>query len=236
MQWAADWALRCIHESQMHATSSFITLTYDARALPRDGSLDVRHWQLFAKRVRKTLGPIRFFHCGEYGDRNGRPHYHASIFGQDFRPWVAEIKPGAWLSPSLEALWGHGNVSVGELTYESASYVARYVMKKLTGQREGEYEGLKPPYVTMSRRPGIGSTWLDHYHHDVYPSDEVVHNGRKHRVPRYYDARLNEEALRELKAQRLTRLSKRKEDLTPQRLRTRERVRLRNMQARTRTL
>lgn len=213
-----------MHEAQMHETNSFITLTYDDAYLPPDGALRVRDWQLFAKRVRKNLGPFRFFHCGEYGPRTNRPHYHAAIFGQDFTPWH-HIRDKQYFSESLARLWGLGNISTGTLNYEAAAYVARYIMKKQTGDNAiAEYGDAKPPYVTMSRRPGLGIRWWQKFKDDVLPNDEVVHNGRKHRVPAYYDQQLSEEALREVKERRLTRLSKCKEDLTPNRLRAREKA------------
>jgi hypothetical protein len=80
-----QWAIRCVHEASLHEHNSFITLTYNDENLPADGSLDVRHWQLFMKRLRKRHGSgIRYFHCGEYGSKHRRPHYHACLFGLDF--------------------------------------------------------------------------------------------------------------------------------------------------------
>ena len=81
-----QWAVRCVHESSLHRFSSFITLTYNDEHLPSDRSLNVEHFQRFMKRLRKHLEPlkIRFFHCGEYGDKFRRPHYHAIVFGYDF--------------------------------------------------------------------------------------------------------------------------------------------------------
>ena len=86
-----QWAVRCMHETQMSSDpisgiqhNSFITLTYDQVNLPDHASLEVEHWQLFAKRLRKNVGPFRYYHCGEYGEDTQRPHYHAVIWGQDF--------------------------------------------------------------------------------------------------------------------------------------------------------
>jgi hypothetical protein len=80
-----QWAVRCVHEASLHEKNCFITLTYSPENLPKDGSLDVSHFQKFMKRFRKRFGPgIRFFHCGEYGESLSRPHYHACIFGFDF--------------------------------------------------------------------------------------------------------------------------------------------------------
>lgn len=232
-----QWALRCVHESQMHKVNSFVTLTYSDEHLPPDGGLHVEDWQKFAKRVRKSVGPFRFFHCGEYGDANRRPHYHACIFGLDFSDDRVLLRrdggSNLFMSPLLTKTWGLGHCSVGDLTYESAAYVARYVIKKLTGSRgESEYSRVDvgtgevtrvcAPYVTMSRRPGVGSTWFDKFSSDVYPSDEVVHMGRRFRPPRFYDSKLCEEDLKCIKDKRARSVFLRKEDLTPERLGVRE--------------
>lgn len=233
------WALRMIHESLMHEANSFVTLTYDDEHLPEDGGLHVEDWQRFAKRFRKNIGPLRFYHCGEYGPNTNRPHYHAAIFGHDFaadRLLLRRTKQAdLYTSPLLQHTWGLGFVTVGNLTYESAAYVARYCMKKLTGnQGAEEYGDLRPPYATMSLKPGLGKPWLDKYHSDVYPSDEVVHAGRKFRPPKYYDAQLGEQELKDLKDKRLRHMNR--EDTTEQRLRVREKVHLARVQAQTRKL
>lgn len=234
---ARQWALRCVHESQLHTRNSFITLTYNNASLPHDGGLHVSHWQKFAKRLRKKVGPFRFFHCGEYGDDNGRPHYHACLFGVDFSEDRVLLRRSGenslFISRMLTETWGKGHCSVGHLTFESAAYVARYCMKKYTGglgekayQRidavTGEVFNVRAPYVTMSRRPGLGSRWFDKFASDVYPSDEVVHAGRRFRPPRFYDGKLSPEVLEELKAKRRARVALRKEELSPERLAVRE--------------
>ena len=82
---ARQWALRCSHEASLHENNCFVTLTYSDKNLPKYNSLELRDFQKFMKRLRKHFdGGIRFFHCGEYGDKNGRPHYHAILFGIDF--------------------------------------------------------------------------------------------------------------------------------------------------------
>lgn len=237
--------MRCVHESALHERNSFVTLTYAPDQVPVDGSLQVRDWQLFAKRVRKAKGPFRFFHCGEYGELNGRPHYHACVFGLDFAEDRVPFKgkPGSelFVSRELEDLWGHGFATVGRLTFESAAYVARYVMKKATGKRvegeitpysrfdsrTGEVYQVRPEYVTMSRRPGIGAGWFARFKGDVFPDDFVVHAGKRYRAPRFYDALLERESpelLASLKAKRRDVAFRRREDSTPERLRVRERV------------
>lgn len=232
-----QWALRCVHEAQMHGANCFVTLTYSDENLPGDGGLHVEDWQKFAKRLRKSVGAFRFFHCGEYGDANRRPHYHACLFGLDFSDDRVLLRRSGehslFVSPLLTRTWGLGHCSVGDLTYESAAYVARYVCKKLTGpegeveysrvdESTGEVTRVCAPYVTMSRRPGVGSTWFEKFSAEVYPSDEVVHKGRRFRPPRFYDGKLSEEELDQVKGKRAARVALRKEDLTPDRLRVRE--------------
>jgi len=234
-----QWAIRCIHESQMHQTSSFITLTYDNEHLPKDGSLHTEDWQKFAKRLRKRIGKFRYFMAGEYGESSSRPHYHACLFGQNFSedriPLKQSGKNALYQSPLLEHTWGKGFCTVGNLSFESAAYVARYAVKKITGDQAeehyqrvdtetGEVFQVKPEFATMSRRPGIGSTWYKKYGTDVYPSDEVIHDGKRYRPPRFYDEKLPGDQLLDLKKQRLKNVRKRKEDLTPERMKTKEKI------------
>jgi len=104
-----QWAIRCVHEASLHKNNSFITLTYNDKNLPKYKTLQKKHFQLFMKRLRKKYGSnIRFFHCGEYGDKYQRPHYHACIFGHDFKDkQLLFTKRGSktYVSQSLNKLW-----------------------------------------------------------------------------------------------------------------------------------
>jgi hypothetical protein len=154
--------------------------------------------------VRRHFAPtrIRFFLCGEYGDENDRPHYHALLFGVDFADKVfsftSESGADIYQSSDLDSIWGLGLTSTGAVSFESAAYVARYVVKKVTGKaakaaytsvdREtGEIFSRVPEYCQMSLKPGIGQGWLQKYFDDVYPADSVVSRGHESPVPRYYD-------------------------------------------------
>lgn len=188
-----QWAMRCMHEANLYERNCFITLTFRDECLPVDGSLDVKLFQDFMKRLRFRCGPgIRFFHCGEYGEKFGRPHYHACLFNFDFDDKYVWRRSDAgftvFRSALLEEVWPYGNAEIGDVTFESAAYVARYITKKVTGDAaEAHYGGRKPEYTTMSRRPGIGKGWFDRWKFDVYPRDLMVLRGRQVRPPKYYD-------------------------------------------------
>lgn len=228
-----------MHEASEHADSSFLTLTYRPETLPADGGLVVRDLQLFMKRLRKRVGKARFYACGEYGEQTKRPHYHVCLFGQGFRSDRSPLKSQngytLYSSGLLEAVWQLGHCSVGDLTRESAQYVAGYSMKKLggdQGEREytrfdpatGECWSVRPPFATMSRNPGIGSSWIDKFQTDVYPSDEVVLNGKSFHPPRYYDEKLGEAELAEIKSARRERMRQSIEEYSIERLAVRESV------------
>jgi len=193
-----QWAVRCLHESQLHSVSSFITLTYDDDHL-RQLSLDYSDFQLFLRRLRRAKGAVRFFMCGEYGDELGRPHFHACLFGVDFpdRQLFKELPSGSklYVSPELSALWPQGFSSVGDVTFESAAYVARYVLKKkarggepvfLVDGSTGECVEREPEFTQMSLKPGIGARWYEQFKAEVFPRDRVVMNGAEMKPPRYY--------------------------------------------------
>lgn len=118
-----------------------------------------------------------------------------------------------------------GMSTIGAVTFESAAYVARYVVKKLTGPRAAEYGGRVPEFGVMSRRPGIGKGWFDQFANEVYPADSVVTRGRECRPPRFYDSMLESESPLEaflVKRKRAQEL--RLEDQTEARLLVRETV------------
>lgn len=239
-----QWALRCVHEASLHARSSFVTLTYDQANLPSDGSVNVKHWQDFAKRLRKAVGPFRFFHVGEYGDESFRPHYHALLFGVGFDadrvPYRSNGGAALFRSPLLERTWGMGLCPIGDVSFQSAAYVARYCLKKVTGglasvryrrvdAETGEEFFVRPEYVTMSRRPGIGAGWFEKFGSDVYPDDEVVHDGKRFRPPKFYDGLLERESpevLESVRDKRARAVAARKADLSYERLRAKEQIAL----------
>ncbi len=232
-----QWAVRCMHEASLHDDNCFVTLTYDEDHVPRFGSLLMDDWQKFFKRLRGRVGKVRFFGCGEYGGQYGRPHYHACLFGVDFPDkyvWAQRGPHDVFRSELLESVWTYGQSEIGSLTFESAAYVARYCLKKITGkaaeshylvvEREtGELGSRLPEFSTMSRRPGIGSGWFDLYSDEVYPSDEVIVNGAASKPPRFYDRLLEvsaPEVASEVRKER--RRSRSHKDETAARLRVRE--------------
>jgi hypothetical protein len=245
-----QWAVRCLLESSLYDENCFLTLTYDDEHMPADRSLHVEHFQLFMKRLRKKFGSgIRFFHCGEYGDQFSRPHYHALIFNFDFPDKKPHSKnhDGSVLFTSdlLSDLWPFGYVLIGAVTFESAAYVSRYVTKKITGKAAqavdddgllpyeqldpitGEVLSLRPEYVTMSRRPGIGKPWLDRWHKDVYPQDYVVVNGKPSKPPKFFDSQYEIIApsdFARIKGARLRAAEARSGDLTQDRLDAGEKI------------
>lgn len=238
-----QWAIRCLHEASLYKQNCFITLTYSNEHLPSNMSLDYRDFQLFMKRLRKKFGTkIRFYMAGEYGENFGRPHFHACLFNFDFQDKVlwkrTTVGSRIFRSRDLEELWPYGFSSIGEVTFESAAYVARYIMKKVTGKQAGEhYEYVcektgeitnrTPEFNHMSLKPGIGAKWLEKYHTDVYPNDYVVIRGKKVKPPKYYDKKWAKEYPIEFDMIQFERESKAKENYLENfddRLKVREQV------------
>jgi len=240
MERARQWAVRCVHETQLHLDNSFITLTYNDEHLPQGSTLVLEDLQKFFKRLRKSLGKkkIRYFACGEYGDDNNRPHYHAIIFGHDFadKTQIPGQDPPQYISQNLESVWGKGFCQTTSVSFDAAAYVARYSLKKINGQlakahyesvcpTTGEIHDRTPEFIVMSRQNGgIGKAWLDRFKTDVYPEDFVVQKGRKLSVPRFYDKQLPENELQEYKLRRKTRALANSKNNTAARLKVRKAV------------
>lgn len=230
-----------MHEVQFHAESSFLTLTYSPQSLPADGSLQLRHLQLFLKRLRFGLAPkrVRFLACGEYGERFSRPHYHVLLFGHAFlgdRKHYKSTEYGdLYTSESLDKWWGFGQCKIGSVSFQSAGYVARYSLKKVTGDRAkdhytvvdtgtGEVHELAPEFLVMSRSPGIGRRWFDAFKADIHPDDFVIVNGMKAPVPAYYTKLLSSDEAASVKSQRKSKARKNWRNNTSTRLAVREEV------------
>ena len=196
---------------------------------------------------------IRFFHCGEYGSRCrhgleldlvkcpvcnvGRPHYHAILFNvafTDLEKYTQINGEDRYTSPTLEKIWKYGFVDVGEVNFESAAYVARYCLKKVTGvpadqwyfdSENGDFK--TPEYCTMSRGgrdgKGLAFEWYERYKDDLFPADEVPVSGQGviKGMPRYYEELFKEEdpiGLEEIKEMRQEYLREHADEFTPERL------------------
>ncbi len=249
------WATRCMHEAELHENNSFVTLTYDSKHLPRDNGLVKSHYQLFMKRLRKWgdqfgYTKLKYLHSAEYGDEYQRPHYHACIFGVDFPDkilWKTNHQDDPiYTSRALDIIWGKGFTTLGDVTYQSAAYTARYALKKINGKRKNipdpttgllpyerthldsaEIVEVLPEYSTQSRNPGLGQGFIKEYLSDIYPWDEVIINGHPTRPPRYYDDYYQittDNEMEIIKQRRIQTMEKHSKDNTRARLSQREAV------------
>lgn len=154
--------------------------------------------------------PIRFFGCGEYGEeilpdgtkQLGRPHFHAIIFNFDFPDKYSSLLPSSSGEPQYESkildrAWRKGFATIGEMTLESAAYVARYSMKKINGDQAethyqkvnpdtGELSPVEPELLLTSRNPGIAADWFHKYKKDL-DKGYITFKGKKMAYPKYYD-------------------------------------------------
>ena len=251
-----QWSMRIMHEASLSKACCFITLTYDNEHLPRDGGLYYKDFQSFMKRLRKHFQNqnrnIRFYMCGEYGEKNFRPHYHATMFNLEFSDLEFHSKNGRgeslFTSKILTRLWGKGICTIGQLTAESAAYVARYVMKKIGGEPAkehykrphpvtGEIFQVTPEFARMSNRGGIGLSWYESWKDDVYPHDMVIFKNFPCKPPRYYDKKLEQtdpvmhSVLKEARRQKSDAKGRRNGfDDSPERLATKEICKLKKLE------
>lgn len=193
-QQAYAWSVRIQMEQLSHPQSEccFLTLTYDDAHLPPE--LNHKHVQKFMHTLRVIIdrhcgAKIRFFLSGEYGSKLGRPHFHLMLFGYDFfkdAQFSMRSQSGAFLYTHdfINRAWPYGLASFGEVTAASAMYVAQYTTKKLLTSDE-LLEGRTPPYIQMSRRPGIGHQYLIDHAEEIANDGGVYLNGKFIRINRY---------------------------------------------------
>ena len=179
-----EWSMRCLHELSSFDDAVFVTLTYDDDHLPPNGTLVVDDLQKFFKRLRKEVkrrgspDKIRYYACGEYGDRFGRPHYHVILFGLSLRDDDKSM---------VRYKWPHGLVHFGTVTPDSISYVCQYIDKKYTGDKAVEEytdKGRAPIFKVCSL--GIGRAYLEQNKEQMIEMGYCTVGGRVHSFPRYY--------------------------------------------------
>lgn len=269
LQYSREWAIRCAHEASLYEggfNNAFLTLTYNDDYLPKVfdengnvigfGQLDYRDWQLFMKRLRKSLpnNKIRFYMGAEYGSLNYRPHFHALIFGYNFpdKKVLREVRGNMLFTSDLVSrLWSSKNGqsfgyhSIGSVTFQSAAYCARYMMKKAKGELEianrlervteyGEVYLLNQEKALMSRKPGIAKEWFEKFAlSDLYNKDFVtLDSGLKVRAPKYYDKLLEEldpQKLEDIRVARQDAMYEQRSEYTAERLAARYEVHLSQM-------
>ncbi len=204
---------------------------------------------------------MRLFMCGEYGImcrhglavmenddgiplcmdgsgcKMGRPHFHAILFNISFPDMVVCGRGKGdilyYTDLDLVKLWQKGFVTIGQVNMDSAGYVARYAIKKITGKiaqdhyltmnDDGIFSSVTPEFSTQSNRPGIGAKWFDNFSSDVFPSDDVPLPGAGvyKKVPRYYQILMERDdpkMIEEVKLERSKFMIDHKEEFTPDRL------------------
>lgn len=182
-----EWQLRMLHELACHDDAVFVTMTYDDNHLPENSSLSVSDLQKFFKRLRKELKKfgrsIRYYACGEYGDRFGRPHYHAIIYGLSLRPEDKMV---------VRAKWPMGLVHFGTAEPNSIGYVAQYIDKKFTGdmaKQEYDDKGRQPVFKVCSL--GIGKDFMFNHATQLIEMGKCTVKGKYVSLPRYYVNKLD---------------------------------------------
>lgn len=238
LTYSRQWAQRIQKESLSWEQNWFLTLTYDPMWVPRKEVLNKEtgelitgmplvpeHLTAFIKKLRRRWEyqhhhtGIRFYACGEYGEEHERPHYHICLMNFPIEPDSLELQFHNWLgdpifkSKEIEKLWRYGITTIGALTWQSAAYVARYMVKKQKGPESDKYyesKGQIKEFVRMSLKPGIAREWYEQHKDEIYKTDEVFvpkRGGGTIRLKpalyfdRLYDA-TNPEEMKKIKLQR----------------------------------
>lgn len=251
------WMARNMFESKSHDESMFLTCTYAPEHLPDHGSISKADPTNFLKRLRQYFDPdkIRVYHASEYaepsieerlaGIRFGRCHSHYLIYGGKFTDLEVHKKEGeviTYTSKTIADIWGKGFCTIGEVNSSTCAYVSRYIFKKIKGPKAadhyqttspitGEIIKLEPEYHTMSRRPGLGLLFFDKWKTDFFPSNFMIHDGRKIAVPKYFLNKLETSKLQsdrdmhaEIKERNHAMAKKQQSQRTPERLAVKEKI------------
>lgn len=218
---AKEWAIRSALQCKSSEDNWFITLTYSDEFIPVNdkGIFTVSYKDLsrFIESLRKVftrqgIKDIKYLASSEYGSRLNRPHYHLCFFGLPLNDLeltgeVSKLGHPYFVSKLVDKIWNKGIHKIGRVTYQSAGYVARYTLKKLSNL---DYKklGIEPERLFMSK--GIGKKYFEENKEHIYKYDVVNLNTDKVLIklqpPRYFDRlyeKHNSDHLQEIKNARI---------------------------------
>lgn len=191
----------------MHKNNIFLTLTYAPEHL-KSPRLQYSDFQLFMKRLRelhtrdvtdpelKKEMEISYMVTGEYGEKDKRPHWHAIIFNYSppdlkFHKMSKCGKHRIFKSAIIDELWGKNDSKkvpneIGDVSIDSAGYVARYAAKKLVHGNDQEHD-YHPIHKTSSKN-AIGKKYISANYKQIFRLGFVRIPGSKikTKIPRYY--------------------------------------------------
>lgn len=211
----SQWKLRLLYELEDWPFATFLTLNYsneyfdwliDKGRFDEVNNLSPKEVTAYWKRVRRSLDywfddprPMKHYTCGEYGERRGRAHYHAIVFGLDHLSdddmdilkfaWNEKRKPVP-RNEDFQWLRSRGKKCAYQpVTPDDIAYVTGYVQKKLTGQRGREYyHGRTLPFAQMSK--GMGFVNAEKNKDVLAKGWTYLPGGTRVAVPRYYREKL----------------------------------------------
>lgn len=181
----------------------------------KDAEKLVKHIKQRFKRKYNWTG-MKYYLCGEYGDKGGRCHLHAILINcPDIPLYVDTERKGKehayYRSEDLEHVWNKGFVTVGKVSWDSISYVAGYVNKKKYGKKalyQYEIQGKIPEFALMSNKIGY-DYWSAEWQH-IYKNDEIINTkGKSIKPPAYFDRLLAKES-----PETLERIKNKRENIT----------------------
>lgn len=199
------YALRCLMEAREHDEVCSLILTYDKPHLG-DGRLHYDHVRAFFKRLRRYVEyrygktGLKFFVCGEYGDKKKRPHWHMMIFGwkpdkdrEEFKFYPSgSTKQLRNKSLKLQELWQQGYVDVAvDFDDTHAFYISRYVQKKFV--KGSDLDSTQKPLMEEQQyfpekycSPGLGNEYFFKHMKTFLREGKIEVAGHTYAIPRCF--------------------------------------------------
>lgn len=197
-----EWTIRLLEETKVARSGLFVTLTYNEEFVPwgeNERTLCKTDLRNYLKRLRISQQryiifkhpteykqimedwPIRFFATGEYGTEKERPHYHILLYNiyHGCRGYVVQ----SWQKNKEQI----GNVHIGQIELRSIRYGVSDMINRINQEK-----GKETSFNTMSKKPGIGSCYIDKNRqmHIARDLPTMVVNGVTVKLPRFYAERI----------------------------------------------
>lgn len=183
-QKAREYTIRFEKATYKNKYRIFGTLTYDDENITADYGLDKEEIVKYLKRVQKEANKkgikYKYYLTGEYGEENGRPHYHVVIGCDEKR--IADI---------FNEKWGKGKTEFEECDTRGVMYVIGYVDKKVYGYNM--YGKRQAPFRKFSG--GLGKEWLEENKEKILKDMCITKQGIPYAIPKYYKNKLKEKGI-----------------------------------------